>query len=62
MSALAFVHELRCVHCGAPFAWRNARRRQCLDCEAERFAQTHREQQLRRYQRNKPATGRVHHE
>lgn len=38
-SLLRPFHELACIHCGTPFAWRNNRRKQCLDCEAERCRQ-----------------------
>ena len=28
-------HELVCAACGAPFCWRNRRRKRCLDCAEE---------------------------
>lgn len=46
-------HQLTCAQCGAPFCWRNRRRKRCLDCADEAAAEQHRDV----YHRRNPAAG-----
>ncbi len=46
-------YERVCIHCGAPFAWHGAAKRQCVDCEDARVRARHRAYSKRQYWRRK---------